>query len=85
MESPPEEGLDALSGSVPDHAEKDSILDQDVVTLTNNTLRSTQADGEITLQFSSDFQSTLDPDALRNEGHPDEEFSRINASCRVET
>ncbi|KAH9986906.1 hypothetical protein BJV74DRAFT_796676 [Russula compacta] len=82
VESPPDEDLDAFSDSVPEHGEKDSIPDQDVATPMNNTLWGT--DGEITPQFSSNFPSTLDPDALRHEGHPDGEFSRINASCPAE-
>jgi hypothetical protein len=69
----PLEGVDTPSGSFlfPDyHREQDRELDQDVSTPTNGTPWSSESDGELTPLFSSNFPGTLNPNALRCDGHP---------------
>jgi hypothetical protein len=60
-----------LEGSFPDlHGDQDSELDHDdVATPTNGNPWS--SDEELTPLFFSSFPSTLDPNALSHEGHPD--------------
>jgi hypothetical protein len=74
-----------LEGSFPDlHWEQDSELDQDLATPTNDN--SWSSDGELTPQFFSNFPSTLEPDPLRHEGHPDGKLleSVLQASSPIE-
>jgi hypothetical protein len=63
VESPLEGSFSGL------HGEEDSELDQDVATPTNGNPWS--SDEELTPLFFSNFPSTLDPNALRHEDHPD--------------
>lgn len=80
VESFPEDvGPHLDSSSVPD---QESGLDEVVTTPTNGTVTpwSTDADGEITPRFSSNFPSGPDPTAMRYEDHSDAESLQTSPS-----
>jgi len=53
---------------------QDNEVDQDVATLANGTVWSSESDEEPTpLFFFSNFPTTPNPNAMRCEGHPDGE------------